>query len=160
MEALDRLSEQRAAAEPLACLLRTHPGVGPVTALAWVAWVGEAKRFATSNQLTSYVGLNPAKYSSGGGMQKLGHISKQGNRYLRHLLVAAAVTAGRLEPALARFCRRKAAVAGLGAAHVAVARKLAVRMYWMARRGVVYSEMRGGAHADLPDPVPSLESMA
>lgn len=150
VEAMDALAETRAGQEPVATLLRTHPGVGPVTALAWVAWVGEARRFATSNQLTSYVGLNPSEYSSGGGRQKLGHISKQGNRFLRHLLVEAAVTAARLDPELRRFCRRKAAAKGLGAARVAVARKLAVRMYWMARRGAVYSAMWGGAHADQP----------
>jgi transposase len=150
VEALDQAAEARAAAEPRACLLRTHPGVGPVTALAWLAWVGEAKRFTTSNQLVSYVGLNPSEYSSGGGRQKLGHISKQGNRYLRHLLVEAAVTAGRLDPVLARFYRRKLAAKHLGAARVAVARKLAVRMYWMDKRSATYSDLWGDADAGLP----------
>ena len=68
--------------------MRTHPGVGPITALAFVLTIGDPKRFDCGKQVASYLGLIPAEDSSG-GRQRLGHISKQGNALLRGLLVEA-----------------------------------------------------------------------
>ncbi len=62
------------------------------------------------------------------------------------------LTAGRLDPGLARFYRRKLAAKHLGAARAAVARKLAVRMYWMDKRSATYSDLWGDADAGLPSP--------
>jgi transposase len=81
----------------------------------------------------SYLGLNPREYSSG-GRQKLGKISKQGNTLMRWLLIEAAQTAARLDPQLHRFYLRLKHRRGARVAKVAVARKLAVRLYWMLRR--------------------------
>ncbi len=74
----------------------TQPGVGPITALAFVLTIGDVSRFEHSGQVASYVGLIPREHSSG-GKQRLGAITKQGNRFLRQLLVEAAQTANRLD---------------------------------------------------------------
>src|SRR5450432_849302 len=81
----------------MAQLLRTQPGVGPITALAFVVTIGDVSRFRRGKQVASYLGLIPREESSG-GRQKLGAISKQGNRLLRSLLVEAAQTAVRFDP--------------------------------------------------------------
>jgi len=64
--------------------LLTHPGVGPITALATDVFLGDAKRFAYSKVLASYVGLIPREYSSG-ARQRLGGVTKQGSPLLRFL---------------------------------------------------------------------------
>jgi transposase len=115
--------------------LMQQPGVGPVTALAFVLTLGPVSRFRRSKQVVSYLGLNPSEYSSG-GRQRLGRISKQGNTLLRWLLVEAAQTAARLDPELRRDYARLRFRRGPGVAKVAVARKLAVRLYWMLRTPV------------------------
>jgi transposase len=127
---------QRAAAQRL----MTHPGVGPVTALAMVLTLGPAERFATGKQVASYFGLIPSEHSSGGG-QRLGHISKQGNSFLRFLLVEAGQSAARYDPELGRFYRRLAVRKHRGLAKVAVARKLVVRLYLMLRENWTYAQL-------------------
>jgi transposase len=69
--------------------LATVPGVGVVTASAILASIGNGKQFKSGREFAAWVGLVPRQNSSG-GKEKLGRISKQGNRYLRHLLVAGA----------------------------------------------------------------------
>jgi transposase len=129
---LDQAVAQAAAADAAARRLMTQPGVGPVTALAFVLTLGPVERFANSRQMVSYLGLNPREHSSG-GRQRLGSISKQGNTLLRWLLVEAAQTAARLDPQLRRTYQRLKFRRGQGIAKVAIARKLAVRLYWMLR---------------------------
>jgi transposase len=73
---------------PVARQLTTHPGVGPLTGLAFESVIGTHERFHCGKQITSYVGLVPAEKSSG-DRRRLGHISKQGNSLLRFLLVEA-----------------------------------------------------------------------
>ena len=85
---LDRAVEEQSQQNEAAVLLRTHPGVGPVTSLALVLTLGPVERFARSKQVVSYLGLNPREHSSG-GKQRLGAISKQGNPMMRSLLVEA-----------------------------------------------------------------------
>jgi Transposase IS116/IS110/IS902 family len=77
----------------------TQPGVGPNTALAYVLTIGDVSRFPRGKQVASYLGLIPREESSG-GRQKLGAISKQGNRLLRSLLVEAAQIAVRFDPGM------------------------------------------------------------
>jgi len=121
-------------------LLMTQPGVGPITSLAFTLTMGDVGRFRRGKQVASYLGLIPREYSSG-GKQRLGSISKQGNRFLRMLLVEAAQVAVRRDPQLReeylRRCHRKAK----GVAKVAAARKLAVRLYWMLRTHTAYPEI-------------------
>jgi transposase len=144
---LDQEVAQQAAQQPAARRLMTHPGVGPVTALAFVLVIGDPTRFANSKKLTSYLGLIPREDSSG-GKQRLGHISKQGNALLRGLLVEAAHVAVQHEARWKRDYRRLAMRKNRSIAAVAVARKLAVRLWWMWRRGVDYAQLSAsGSHA-------------
>jgi transposase len=131
--ALDTAVEQAAAADPAALDLMTQKGVGPVTALAFVLTLGPVQRFQNSRQVVSYLGLNPSEYSSG-GRQRLGSISKRGNSMMRWLLVEAAQTAARFDPELRRQYQRLKFRRGGSVAKVALARRLAVRLYWRLRQ--------------------------
>jgi transposase len=133
MEELDRAVIQEAEKRPAAVHLRTQPGVGPVTALAFVLTIGPVSRFQRGKQVVSYLGFNPSEESSG-GRQRLGSISKQGNSMVRYLLVEAAQTASLYDPELRRDYQRLKFRRGRGVAKVAIARKLAVRLYWKLRK--------------------------
>jgi transposase len=145
---LDRLDAQveelnaavctEAERRPEVRLLMSHPGVGPVVGLAYVLTIGPAARFPRGKQVASYLGLIPRERSSG-GRQKLGAISKQGNTMMRTLLVEAAQNAARYDEELRRDYSRMKARKHSGLAKVMVARKLAVRMYWMLRENQPYS---------------------
>ena len=74
---------------PAAQRLRTHPGVGVLTSLAFVLILGDAERFRCGKQVASYLGLVPLEDSSG-NRRRLGHITKQGSSIVRFLLVEAA----------------------------------------------------------------------
>jgi transposase len=144
-ERLKREAEEREAARRL----MTHPGVGPLTALGTVLVLGPVERFPDARHVTSYVGLIPQEESSG-SRQRFGHLTKQGNRLLRFLLVEAAQTASRLDPALKRVYRRLAFRKGHALAKVAVARKLLIRLYIMLRDEIDYAEfVRRGSHAGM-----------
>jgi len=81
---LDRAVQPAAEQNPQSKLLMTQPGVGPNMALAFVLTIGDIGRFPRGKQVASYLGLIPREESSG-GRQKLGAITKQGNRMLRSL---------------------------------------------------------------------------
>jgi len=137
---LDRAVEEAGRERAEVALLRTHPGVGMVVSLAFVLTVGPIERFPNSRKLVSYWGLNPREASSG-GRQRLGSISKQGNTMMRWLLVEAAQTAARLDPQLRRTYQRLKKQKTSGAAKVAVARRLAVRLFWMLRTRHNYTQL-------------------
>ena len=128
-------AEQRSGAR----LLLTHPGVGPVTALATDVFLGDPQRFADGKALASYVGLIPREYSSG-ARQRLGALTKQGSPLLRFLWNEAGAHAVRRDPELQRFYRRKLVQKGLGKARVAAARKLGIRLWIMLRDQIDYQE--------------------
>jgi transposase len=138
--ASDRAVAEQAEQNAAAVLLMTHPGVGPVTSLAFVLTLGPVERFERSKQVASYLGLNPSEHSSG-GRQRLGSISKQGNPMMRSLLVEAGHTAARLDSELRQDYQRLKLRRGSGVAKVAIARKLAVRMYWMLRGPANYAQL-------------------
>ena len=137
---LDRAAEELSLRDEVAGLLRTQPGVGPITALAFAVTIGDASRFQRGKQVASYVGLIPREHSSG-GKQRLGGISKQGNRFLRSLLVEAAQSAVRGDESLRRRYQHHCHGKPKGVAKVAAARKLAVRLYWMMRTRTAYPEI-------------------
>jgi transposase len=137
---LNRRVYEEVKKRPQAVRLMTHPGVGPVTALAMVLTLGPAERFGSGKQVGSYFGLIPSEESSG-GRQRLGRISKQGSSFLRFLLVEAGQTAARYDPQLKRFYRRLAMRKNRGVAKVAVARKLATRLYLMLREEWTYAQL-------------------
>lgn len=138
---LDQAAQQEAERDAVARLLQTHPGVGPITALAYSLTLGTIERFAHSRQVVSYLGLNPAEYSSGGRRQ-LGAISKQGNPLLRSLLVEAGQSAARYVPELKRAYQRLKHRKHSAVAKVMVARKLAVRLFWMWKTWQPYTAAR------------------
>jgi transposase len=139
IDELDQQVSAQARERPQACRLMTHPGVGPVTALATEVFLGDPSRFADAKALASYVGMIPSEYSSG-GRQRLGRLSKQGNPMLRCLWCEAAIHAVRRDAALGRFYRRKLQQKGLGKARVAVARKLGIRLWILLRDQIDYAE--------------------
>jgi len=144
---LDEAVRQQAEANAEARLLMTHPGVGPVISLGFVLTIGPRERFARSRELVSYLGLNPREDSSG-ERQRWGRISKQGNGFLRRLLIQGAQTAVRGDAELGRQYRRLAARKHRAIAKVMVARKLAVRLFWMRKTQQTYPElvrMRGSS---------------
>ena len=136
---LNQRVEQQARERGAARLLLTHPGVGPITALATEVFLGDATRFADSKELASYVGMIPGEYSSG-KRQRLGGLTKQGNPLLRFLWGEAGIHAVRRDPELKQFYRRKVIQKGLGKARAAVARKLGIRLWIMLRDGIEYNE--------------------
>jgi transposase len=160
LELLDRLTptiaeltqtvEQEAEKCPEARRLRTHPGVGPLTALAFVLIIGKADRFQCGKQIASYLGLVPLEDSSG-NRRRLGHITKQGNSLLRFLLVEAAQVTARSLPEWRSTYVHLTMRRGRKIAKVAMARKLAVRLYWMMRKEWDYEQLKKfGSHAGQP----------
>jgi transposase len=150
IQELTRTLEEVVESRPVARRLRTHPGVGPLTALAFELVIGTPDRFQCAKQIASYVGLVPSEESSG-DRRRLGHISKQGNVLLRFLLVEAAQVTVRSQAQWRSQFFHLAMRRGRKIAKVAMARKLAVEMYWMWRRGWDYAEMQKlGSHAGEP----------
>jgi transposase len=149
--ALQKQIAEQARSRPEVVRLMTHPGVGPITGLAFVLTLGPWQRFGRAKQVASYCGLIPREHSSG-GRQRLGHISKQGSPLLRWLLVEAAQSAVRHEPEMQRQYRRLAARQSRALAKVAAARQLATRLYWMLRTGKDYAQLFcRGTHAGQPE---------
>jgi transposase len=161
LELLDRLTptiaeltqaiEQEVQKCPAAQRLQTHPGVGALTALAFVLIIGRADRFQCGKQIASYLGLVPLEESSG-QRRRLGHITKQGNSLLRFLLVEAAQVTVRSDQQWRSRYFHLAMRRGRKIAKVAMARRLAVRLYWMWRKGWDYEQLnRFGPHAGQPE---------
>jgi transposase len=154
---LDRAVQQQAESHADAARLMSHPGVGPVTALAFVLTLGPVARFQRSKHVVSYLGLNPKERSSG-DKQRTYAISKQGNTMMRWLLVEAAQTAVRFDPELLRLYQRLKFRKGASVAKVAVARKLAVKLYWILRAtasGAQMAPMQGSPRGTLVSQVGS-----
>jgi transposase len=158
IQALDKEVEVQARQRPHARRLQTHPGVGAVTALATEVFLGDPNRFATGNQVASYIGMIPCEHSSG-KRQRLGKLSKEGNSLLRYLWTEATMHAVGKDPELKRFYRRKLIQKGMGKARIAAARKLGIRLWIMMRDQIDYEEFcrrgklrqKGKAHAGMPD---------
>src|SRR5215469_3118269 len=138
IEELTTAVEQEARKRPEVSRLMTHPGVGALTALAYVLIIGTTERFHCGKQIGSYVGMIPSEDSSA-DKQRLGHISKQGNSLLRFLLVEAAQAAARINPAWRRRYIHLAMRRQKSIAKVALGRRLGIRLYWMWRNGCDYS---------------------
>jgi transposase len=160
LELLDRLNptiaelsqaiEQEVEKCPEAQRLMTHPGVGPLTALAFVLIIGEATRFQCGKQVASYLGLVPLEDSSG-NRRRLGHITKQGSSMLRFLLVEAAQVTVRSLPQWRSKYLHLTMRRGRKIAKVAMARTLAVRLYWMMHQRWDYQQwIKFGSHAGQP----------
>src|SRR5580765_1425450 len=140
IDLLDRAVVEAAEKNEKARLLMTQPGVGPIRSMAFVLTMGDVSRFQRGKQVASYLGLIPREYSSG-GHQRLGSISKQGNTFLRMLLVEAAQGAVRCDESFRNEYLHRCHSKPKGVAKVAAARKLAIRLYWMLRSNTKYPEI-------------------
>jgi transposase len=133
-----------AATDPVVQRLTSAPGIGPVTASAFVATLDDVARFTTAHHVEAYLGLVPSERSSG-ERQHRGRITKQGNTRMRWLLVEAAwrvLRSSRPEAAgLKAWAERITVRRGQRVAVVALARRLAGVLYAMWRDGSTY---RGG----------------
>jgi len=144
---LDQAVATAAEARPEAKRLMTHPGVGPNVALAFVLTLGPWERFPRGKYVASYLGLIPTEASSGNS-RRLGKLSKQGNAMVRWLLVQAASLAQSKDVAWHRQYLRLSHQKHHGVAKIAIAHKLAIRLYWMLRSGQDYEQVKErGSHA-------------
>src|SRR5262252_7258157 len=139
IQQLDQEVESQARQRLQARRLMTHPGGGPVTALATEVFLGDASRFTTGKKVASYIGMISCQRSSG-KRQRLGKLSKEGNKLLRFLWTEATMRAVEKDEELKRFYRRKLVQKGMGKARIAVARKLGIRLWIMLRDQMDYEE--------------------
>jgi transposase len=138
--------KQQAQGDERISRLRTHPGIGLLTALALVHTLEPINRFGNQRKVTAYVGFDPREHSSAEKKRYLG-ISKAGSRLLRFFMVEAAHTTIRYDEDLKRFYRRLYQRHGKPKAKVAVARKLLVRSYILLRDQIDYAEFQRRAVA-------------
>lgn len=142
IEILDEKLGEVASRDERVRRLMTMPEIGPVTAVAFVATLDEARRFRGAHQVEAYLGLVPREWSSS-EVQRRGHITKAGNSRMRWLLVEAAwrLATHRKRPetqALREWAERIARRRGQRVAVVALARKLSGILYAMWRDGSAY----------------------
>jgi hypothetical protein len=144
---IEREIARDAFANPDAQRLMTVPGIDMVVAVGLLAAIGPVTRFEAPDKLVSYLGLNPTVHQSGEGRPRHGRISKQGRTHARTMLVEAAWQAVRGPGPLRAFYERVARRRGTHIAAVAVARKLAVIVWHLLRRGEDYAWVRPALHA-------------
>src|SRR6266699_489879 len=132
VEEMDRVIQKTAKENEDCQRLTEIPGVGPVTATALIAAVGNASAFRKGRNLAAWMGIVPGEYSTG-GKQKLLGISKRGNKYLRTLFVQGARSVlqqrHKQAPGLSHWLAQLLARAHQNVVIVALANKL-VRMAW------------------------------
>jgi transposase len=133
--------KQQSADDDRVSRLRTHPGIGLLTALCLVHALGPVSRFRNSRHVVGYAGMDPLEDSSAERI-RFGAISKAGPRVLRYLLVEAAHSSVKHDAELKRFYKRLAERRGRPKAKTAVARKLLVRAYIMLRDEIDYAEFQ------------------
>lgn len=131
-----QLTEQ-AKEDPLEAVYRSVPGVGRLISRILSAELGDMSQFPNERALFSFTGLTPSEYSSGGHVRR-GHISRQGNPRLRHMLVEAAWKAVRKDPVIQEYYQKLSGRVGKPKAIVAVARKLIGRIRAAMRKHEQY----------------------
>jgi len=137
MKALEEKILEKVSEHERVELLMTHPGIGPINALALVHTLGDVRRFRRKEEVVAFVGLDPLEKSSG-EKKRMGQISKHGSRLVRHLLgqAAQACRDKRIRKFYLEVSRRR----GRPKAKVAAARKLLINCYVMLRDNISYSE--------------------
>lgn len=141
---LHRIADER----ELCQRLRGVEGIGPITATALVATVGDARLFKNGRQLAAWLGLVPRQRSSG-GKPRLGRISKRGDAYVRSLLVHGARSVlrhlGHKQDARSQWLRDKHDRRGFNKAAVALANKNARIVWALMRYGTSYQQVSTAA---------------
>ena len=138
--------ERRAQGDQRVALLRTHPGIGPLTSLALVHTLEPVSRFSSGRKVTAYAGMEPVERSSA-ERQRWGGISKAGSPLIRFLLIEAAHATIKQEAHLRCFYYRLVERRGSQKALVAVARKLLIRAYILLRDRIDYAQFQRRAVA-------------
>jgi len=135
---IDRIIQEKAKIDGDALLLTTIPGISYYSALLIKSEIGDINRFPNKFKLISYAGLCPSIRQSGDKEIK-GHITKQGSRMLRWILIQCANVAIRHDEYLSNFYLRIKKRRGHNIAIVATARKMLVCIYYMLKRREVYN---------------------
>jgi transposase len=135
---IDRLLVEQAKEDPLDAVYRSVPGVGPRISRILSAELGDMSQFRNERALFSFTGLTPSEHSSGGHICR-GHISRQGNPRLRHMLVEASWKAVRKDPVIKEYYIKLSERIGKRKAIVAAARKLAGRIRAALRKHEHYT---------------------
>lgn len=118
-------------------LLRSIPGIGPLSAIAIITEIGDIKRFPNINKLSSFVGLMPLT-SNSGETERVGGMTYRCNNYLRTILVESSWQAVRKDPAMMIYYREHAAKGNGKKAIVKVAAKLLNRIRYVLKNKQEY----------------------
>jgi transposase len=145
--AIDKQITAQVKADPTARRLTSIPGIGPITASAILSSVQDINTFTSAREFSAFLGLTPRQNSSG-GKERLGRITKMGDRYLRKLLVVGACSAlfhrkghnDRLRHWVDQLVARKPGPSGFKLVAVALANKLARIVFALLTRGGQYNE--------------------
>jgi transposase len=140
IRAASKKVQQLAEEDRDALLLMSIPGMGYYSALLTTSEIGDVKRFRSAKQLCAYAGLVPSTHASGNTCFH-GHITKQGSRWLRWILIEAAIHAVKRPGVLRRFYFKIERKKGGQIAKVATARKLLEWIYHILKDGRTYQEM-------------------
>ncbi len=140
VDELDKRIANAVSKDKRAQLVDTIPGVGPYTALFLSSALDDVNRFTDSNHACAYVGLVPSLHQSG-DLSYSGHITRQGNKWLRRNLLECTRWSIRKDPGIKQFNLRIARKRGKKKARVAVARKLVSYAYWTLQRNLTYEEL-------------------
>ncbi len=134
---LEQKLKEQAQTDPNETIYRSAPGIGPLSARILSNELGDLSQFVNERQLFSYTGLTPSEFSSGDTVRK-GHITRQGNTRVRHILNQAAWRAIKIDRDLKEFFERLTQRTGKKRAIVAVARKLIGRIRAAMKTGQAY----------------------
>jgi transposase len=133
-------------------LMRSIPGVGPITAAKVLAYLGDVRRFASAKALAAFIGVTPRLRQSGSSVRGRSSIARTGHAMVRHALFFPAMTALRFNPAMLSFGQRLANT-GLSrkAIITAAMHKLTLYIYGVLRSGLPFSTKTAMASLDSPD---------
>jgi transposase len=145
IEKLDGQISSVVARDEKAKLLDTLPGVAPYTALFLSSSLDNVERFPDSKHASAYLGLVPSLNQSGDA-SFTGHITRDGNKFLRRNLIECARVAVRKDPHLRKFYLKLRHKRGEKKALIAVARKMVAYAYWMLKRNQTYEELAPWTH--------------
>jgi transposase len=145
IEKLDRQIVHVVAVDKKAKLLDTLPGLAPYTALFLSSAFDNVDRFPDSKHACAYLGLVPSLHQSG-DVTFTGHITRDGNKFLRRNLIECARVAVRKDPHLREFYLKLKRKRGERKALIAVARKMVAYAYWMLKRNQTYEELAPWTH--------------
>jgi len=145
IEKLDKQIINVVSGDEKAKLLDTLPGIAPYTALFLSSAFDDVDRFVDSKHACAYLGLVPSLFQTG-DVSFTGHITRDGNKFLRRNLVECARVAVRKDPHLKEFYLKLRRKRGERKALIAVARKMVAYAYWMLKRNQTYEELAPWTH--------------